>query len=152
MIFLSRSFENTQDKAQRGFTGNPHIGAIVRVLGKECLPLIVGECLNNLEERLVDLKSYAEAMKMGLPPIKLPKYMFRTGGVYGFFEGKLKPFLEYEALKPEVFQNFREIGNTLFFLRDLSDVIDVYDAGGFVNASAFVGVECPSEKRPHGTR
>ena len=148
----SKSFEHTVDKSQRGFFGGPHISAVIEVLGKHCLPLIIEECLNNLEERLVDLKSYAEALKEGLPPIKLPKYMFRTGGVYGFFEGKLKVFLEYEALKPEVFQNFREIGNTLFFLRDLSDLIDLNDSYAFVNAAPFVGVDCPTKERPTGNR
>lgn len=51
-----------------------------------------------------------DGIKEGLPPIKLPKYMFRTGGCYSFFEAKLKPFLQYDDLKPEVFQIFREIG------------------------------------------
>ena len=139
------AFENI-NRAGRGFVGSSHLMAVIDCLGKAALPLLVEECLNNLEERLVDVGAYLTAMKEGLPPCKLPKYMFRTGGCYGFFEGKLKPFLSYEDLKPEVFQNFREVGNTLFFLRDLSDLIDLIDSYGFVGASSFVGISCASGK------
>lgn len=56
---------------------------------------------------------YVDGIKEGLPPIKLPKFLFRTGGCYSFFEAKLKPFLQYDDLKPEVFQIFREIGKQI---------------------------------------
>eukprot|EP00520_Triparma_pacifica_P016970 CAMPEP_0118647642 /NCGR_PEP_ID=MMETSP0785-20121206/8721_1 /TAXON_ID=91992 /ORGANISM="Bolidomonas pacifica, Strain CCMP 1866" /LENGTH=1553 /DNA_ID=CAMNT_0006539761 /DNA_START=145 /DNA_END=4803 /DNA_ORIENTATION=+ len=133
------------NKNKKGFVGQPHFIAVVEALGKQCLPLLIEECLNNLEERLVDVDSYLRAMKEGLPPSKLPKYMFRTGGCYGFFEAKLKPFLGYEDLKSEVFQNFRECGNTLFFLKDISDLIDLDDSFSFVGASPFVGVDAPKD-------
>ncbi|GMI36528.1 hypothetical protein TrRE_jg10260 [Triparma retinervis] len=133
------------NKNKRGFVGEPHFIAVIEALGKQCLPLLIEECLNNLEERLVDVDSYLRAMKEGLPPSKLPKYMFRTGGCYGFFEAKLKGFLGYEDLKSEVFQNFRECGNTLFFLKDISDLIDLDDSFSFVGSSPFVGVDAPKE-------
>ena len=102
--------------------------------------------MNNLEERLIDVDSYLKAMKEGLPPVKLPKYMFKTGGCYGIFEGLLKQFIGYDDLKPEVFQNFREVGNTLLFLRDLSDLIDLEDSHAFVGASPFVGIAPSKDK------
>ena len=140
----SKAFEAI-NKNTRGFVGQSHFMAVIEALGRQCLPLLIEECLNNLEERLVDVDSYLRAMKEGLPPSKLPKYMFRTGGCYGFFEGKLKPFLGYEDLKSEVFQNFREVGNTLFFLKDISDLIDLDDSFSFVGASPFVGVDPPKD-------
>jgi hypothetical protein len=48
--------------------------------------------------------------------------------VYGAFETLLKPLLEFQDLKPEVFQLLREVGNCLALLRELSDVVDVQQA------------------------
>lgn len=49
----------------------------------------------------------------------------KTGGVYGALETQLAPLLEYEDLKPEVFQTFRELGNGLALFREASEVLDV---------------------------
>lgn len=61
------------------------------------------------------------------------------GGCYGFFEGRLRPILEYDDLKPEVFQNMREIGNMMAFLKDLSDVMEVEDGWRFMLTSPLFG-------------
>ncbi|GMH87256.1 hypothetical protein TL16_g10797, partial [Triparma laevis f. inornata] len=139
--YMCKDMYDSINKPTAKFVGTDHIRSVIDALGKQCLPLLIEECLNNLEERLVDVNSYLKAMKEGLPPVKLPKYMFKTGGCYGIFEGLLKQFIEYPDLKPEVFQNFREVGNTLLFLRDLSDLIDLDDSFSFVGASPFVGIK-----------
>lgn len=54
-------------------------------------------------------------------------WWWQSGGVYGAFETLLAPLLEYDDLKPEVFQLFREVGNAMAFLRDLSDTLDLAD-------------------------
>lgn len=53
---------------------------------------------------MLDIKDWTEALKAGLPPVKLPKYVFGTAGCYSFMEEKLRPILEYEDLKIGVFQ------------------------------------------------
>ena len=50
-----------------------------------------------------------------IPPCKLPKFMYKYGGAYAYFESKLRILLDYEE-KPQVFQAFREIGNVIAFL------------------------------------
>lgn len=55
-------------------------------------------------EQLLDIKDWTDALKGGLPPVKLPKYDFGTAGCYSFMEEKLRPILEYEDLKTGVFQ------------------------------------------------
>lgn len=52
----------------------------------------------------MDIKDWTDALKGGLPPVKLPKYVFGTAGCYSFMEEKLRPILEYEDLKTGVFQ------------------------------------------------
>ena len=54
--------------------------------------------------------------------------------------GKLRAILDYDDLKPEVFQNFREIGNSIAFLHDLSDLLEVQEQFDFVLIAPFLGV------------
>jgi len=54
--------------------------------------------------------------------------------------GKLRAILDYDDLKPEVFQNFREIGNSIAFLTDLSDILEIHDQFDFVLIAPFLGV------------
>lgn len=58
----------------------------------------------NTTQQLLDIKDWTDALKGGLPPVKLPKYVFGTAGCYSFMEEKLRPILEYEDLKAGVFQ------------------------------------------------
>ena len=124
------------------FFGREHLEALVEALGTMDLPLLLTQLQKHLETKIIDSKAYVDGIKEGLPPIKLPSYTFRAGGCYGFFELKLKPFLEYDDLKPEVFQIFREIGNMVAFFRDLSDVIDVNNATQYVATAPLFGARC----------
>lgn len=54
--------------------------------------------------------------------------------------GKLRAILDYDDLKPEVFQNFREIGNSIALLSDLSDILELHDQFDFVLIAPFLGV------------
>jgi cytoplasmic FMR1 interacting protein len=128
------------DKLTKGFFGRPHLEAYVTLTGYADLSMIIEGCFSNLSETLQDIGTYVEALKDGIPPCKLPKYMYRAGGCYAYFEGKLTPILEYDDIKPEVFQNLREVGNTVSFIRDLSEILDVIDQFHFLNLSPFLGI------------
>lgn len=122
----ARSFEMA-NKLHRSFVGSIHIAAIVGVLGTSGIPLLANNLLTNLQERLEISKAYLDAITEGLPPCKLPKAMYGLAGCYGVFDALLKPILAYVDLKPEVFQAFKEVGNALLFIRDISDVLDRID-------------------------
>lgn len=62
------------------------------------------------------------ALGSAIPPFRFPRFMYRTEGCYGFFEGKFKHVLDSEELEAHIFHCFREIGNGLCFLLLLSDV------------------------------
>ena len=123
---LGRAYD-IAGKLTRHFFGRTHIQAFLSICGKEGVPLVVQFCVENLLGKLEVVREYMEALKDGIPPCKLPKFVFRTGGCYAYFQGKLKQFVEYEGLQKELFQAFREIGNTIAFLRDLSDTLDLTD-------------------------
>jgi cytoplasmic FMR1 interacting protein len=150
----SRAFEMA-NKLHRSFIGEAHIGAIVSILGTTGIPLIVNNLLTNLRERLEISKAYLDAITEGLPPCKLPKAMYGLAGCYGVFDALLKPILAYVDLKPEVFQAFKEVGNTLCFIRDMSDDLDQSDLRRCLHAFKFFDdkypclLRCASERTPH---
>ncbi|CAM9929427.1 unnamed protein product, partial [Hapterophycus canaliculatus] len=89
----------------RGFVGGAHLSAMVRLLGYTDLPLVVETIIEHMRQKqMLDIKDWTDALKGGLPPVKLPKYVFGTAGCYSFMEEKLRPILEYEDLKTGVFQ------------------------------------------------
>lgn len=56
---------------------------------------------------------------MGGMPVssKLPIHDYGTEGGHGYFQLKLKDIINYADLRPEVLQNFREMGNLIIFLK-----------------------------------
>ncbi|CAM9756215.1 unnamed protein product [Ectocarpus sp. 8 AP-2014] len=90
----------------RGFVGGTHLSAMVRLLGHTDLPLVVETIIEHMRQKVNNCTSidWTDALKGGLPPVKLPKYVFGTAGCYSFMEEKLRPILEYEDLKAGVFQ------------------------------------------------
>jgi cytoplasmic FMR1 interacting protein len=127
-------------KLTRGYFGRIHYEYLLSMLIHVDLFMIIEESLKNLSEKLVELKGYIAALHGGIPPLSYPKYSFQSVGSFGYFEGKLKSILEYDDLKPEVYQGFREVGNTIAFLRDLSDFMDVRDGFEFINLAPFLGI------------
>ena len=128
----------------RGFFGRPHIEAFLSLGPRLCdMSMVVDQCVKNLYDKVVDISEYMEALKHGIPPCKPPKFVFKTVGGYGYYEGKLRSILSYDDLKPEVFQNLREIGNAIAFLRDLSDVLELSDQFDFIAVAPFLGVAPP---------
>ena len=127
-------------RLSRGFFGRTHLESFFALVGSIDLNLIVEECMRVMSEKMQDVGAYVEALTEGIPPCMLPNHTFQNVGTYVFFEGKLRSLLEYDDLKPEVFQNFREIGNNVAFLRDLSELLEVCDQFRFMNASPFLGI------------
>ena len=127
-------------KMTRKFFGKPHLHSMLAVLKPTDLSVLIQECMVNFEEKLLDIHAYVEALQDGVQPCKLPQFLYKLGGCYGCIEKILTPILEYEDLKPEVFQSFREIGNTICFVQCLSEVIETRKCFGFINTTPFFGV------------
>ena len=127
----------------RSFFGLPHIEAYIGLgLSLNDLSMLIDQCMKNMFDKILDVSEYLAALKDGIPPCAPPKAMFaafQTVGGYGYYEGKLRSILDYDDLKPEVFQNFREIGNSLAFLSDLSDSLQVSDQFNFLMLAPFLG-------------
>eukprot|EP01041_Mallomonas_annulata_P000174 gene174-299_t len=134
---LSKSYEYS-GRLTRGFFGKLHIESYLSLCGYEDLPLIIEQCVEYLVIKVREVHAYYEALSEGIPPCKLPKFMYKSGGAYGHFEVLLKPIIEYEGLKSEVFQCFREVGNVLMFLKDLSDTIEIWNSFQFIHSNIIL--------------
>lgn len=60
----------------------------------------------------------------GMPAkCKLPLYEYGTKGVLGFYQAQLTPVVTYRDLQTDVFQCFKEIGNTVLFCLQLEKAL-----------------------------
>ncbi|GAM27817.1 hypothetical protein SAMD00019534_109930 [Acytostelium subglobosum LB1] len=124
------------------FFGLPHVHSLINTVGRKNLPLIVGECLRNIEIKISNvLTPYCrELIQSGMPASqKLPIYDYGTEGGYGYFQLKLKDIYTYPDLRPEVVQCFRELGNIIVFMNLLDQALVQKDAFNFVKAAPFLG-------------
>jgi len=92
-------------------------------------------------DRLQDLCAYIRALEPHVPKLHLP--LGRASGAedaYKYFETQLAPLLEFDDLKPEVFQIFREVGNLISFMQSLSDALQVHDQVEFLLVAPLLGI------------
>jgi hypothetical protein len=82
--------------------------------------------------------------------LKAPWLLFSI--IYWFgLVGKLRAILEYDDLKPEVFQGYREIGNIIAFVKDLSELLDVQEQLRFVSVAPLLGLAPDAVEAPATT-
>lgn len=136
----SKAYESSC-RLVRGFFGHAHIEAFLSLgVGYADLAVLIDQCMKSIYDKLKDLSEYLDALKEGIPPTKFPQYLFQSVGSYGYYEGKLRSILAYDDLKPEVFQLFREIGNCILFLKDLSATLELSHELDFVVLGPLLGL------------
>jgi len=119
-------------------------------VGRNGLPLIIGEILRNMELKIVNVLSpYIRELQGGMPPSsKLPIHDYGTEGGYGYFQLKLKDIFTYPDLRPEVLNNFRQLGNAII-LTNLFDLGSVQlESETFVLSAPFLGFT-PDDMKPN---
>lgn len=149
-FFFGGKFQRVYDRVHRlqtGFLGEPHMHALVRLLATSDLPMVVDQLMSHLEFLVLEkVGPYVAALRLGLRPIKLPGYHYRAGGSYLAIQTALSPILEYEDLKPYVFQAFREMGNLMAAVYLLENCLQQRDMHTFVQVTSFLGIR-PEEKQ-----
>eukprot|EP00026_Physarum_polycephalum_P001363 Phypoly_transcript_01364.p1 GENE.Phypoly_transcript_01364~~Phypoly_transcript_01364.p1 ORF type:complete len:1135 (+),score=191.05 Phypoly_transcript_01364:297-3407(+) len=137
---LSSAYANSIELTKK-FFGLPHIHSLLRLAGREGLPLIISEVLRNMELKIVNVLSpYVKELFVGMPPSsKLPIHDYGTEGGYGYFQLKLKDIFTYPDLRPEVMHNFRIFGNAIVLLNLLDLASAQLQTTTFVQAAPFLG-------------
>lgn len=127
-------------KLTRDFFGSCHMMAYIDVIGIESISVLMEAVVGHLSECISKTRIYISILKDKLPPINFPKFEYHAAGCYVYFEDRLSVLLDFDDLKPEIFQIFREIGNAIAFSKDLSEALDVYDQQLYLNAAPFLGI------------
>ncbi|KAG2776481.1 hypothetical protein Pcac1_g13127 [Phytophthora cactorum] len=109
----------------RAFFGEPHVEAICELLSHRELVDVANNCIDFAVAKIEDVLALCiPALGSAIPPFRLPRFMYRTEGCYGFFEGKYKHLLDSDELEAQIFHCLREIGNVLMFLLMLGSVLN----------------------------
>lgn len=108
--------------------------------------LLIFACLLLSTSQIEDvLQLCIPALGTAIPPFRFPRFMYRTEGCFGFFEGKFKHLLDSEELEAHLFHCLREIGNGLSFLLLLSDIMVCLQHNLWIPAivtDAFICFQC----------
>jgi cytoplasmic FMR1 interacting protein len=126
----------------KGYVGREHCENIVNVLESTSDIYTVLEELISYQHIMIkdEIAPYVAQLQLGLRPIKLPPYQLKAGGSYLAIQLTLKPIMDYEDLKTQVFQNFRETGNALAFFHLMDATMTQSNCFEFVATSSFFGV------------
>lgn len=146
---------------QKGFFGRAHLEAYLSLpcSGPADVPVLVDECLQFLELRILDLTYAVDFLTQqgsgadgGLDGLQFDNTLPTSVEAFKSLEaklGRLQSFCEKGRekqdgspfyLKREIFQMFREVGNCVAFLRDVSQCLDVRDQFHFVAVAPFLGL------------
>ncbi|PRP73917.1 component of SCAR regulatory complex, partial [Planoprotostelium fungivorum] len=144
-MYGSKTFNTAyanSDQLYMGFIGANHVAAIIKLVGPTNLPLIVSECLQNMDLKIRNvLAPYVKELLGGMPAnSKLPPYMYGTVGGHGYFELKLKEIRAYPELQSQVLRNFKEVGNLIVFLNMCESALSQHNMGSFRISSPFLGL------------
>ncbi|KAL4100430.1 hypothetical protein PRIC1_008222 [Phytophthora ramorum] len=130
----------------RSFFGEPHVEALCKLLSKRELADVANDCIDFLVTKIEDVLALCiPALGSTIPPFRLPRFMYRTEGCYGYFEGKFKHLLDSDELEAQVFHCFREVGNALMLLLILGDVLN----SGSMQSKATLHSGDPTKHPPH---
>jgi cytoplasmic FMR1 interacting protein len=135
----SKAFEQV-DSSVSDFIGSQHLQCMVSVLSSAELPLVIEGVIQQAVIKMSEVKGWTDQLATGLPPVRLPRYSYGSGGCYAFFDGKVAEFLSYENLKPGVFQDVTELGNMLAFLQCLSRILESDGCLQFIHSLPIVGM------------
>eukprot|EP01113_Clastostelium_recurvatum_P001498 TRINITY_DN1060_c0_g1_i3.p1 TRINITY_DN1060_c0_g1~~TRINITY_DN1060_c0_g1_i3.p1 ORF type:complete len:1328 (-),score=521.15 TRINITY_DN1060_c0_g1_i3:101-4084(-) len=138
---LNGAYANSAELLKK-FIGMPHIFSMLRLISKAGLPLVIGEVLRNLELKFSNVLSpYVRELMSGMPASsKHPIYDYGSEGGYGSYQLKLQAIATYPDLKSEVFQNFREVGNSIVLMNLFDLASTQLDSARFIQAAPFLGV------------
>eukprot|EP01111_Echinosteliopsis_oligospora_P015952 TRINITY_DN6483_c0_g1_i1.p1 TRINITY_DN6483_c0_g1~~TRINITY_DN6483_c0_g1_i1.p1 ORF type:complete len:1368 (+),score=367.50 TRINITY_DN6483_c0_g1_i1:181-4284(+) len=122
---LSNAYTNSAELSKK-FFGVNHILSLLRLIGDSGTALVIGEILRNMESKITNvLSAYVKELHAGMQShTKLPIHDYGTDGAYGYFQLKLKEIFAYPDLRPEVFHNFRQFGNSIV-LMNLFDMANI---------------------------
>jgi cytoplasmic FMR1 interacting protein len=138
---LNQAF-NTIIDMYSNFFGDQHFSSLVNIIKASSVSLITDECLNNLGLKIDNiLYPYVMELFAAMPPSsRLPRIDYQVAGCIGQFSGKLIDIMQYPDLHTDVFQHFKEMGNTITFLLGLDHAIRQIKEDTLIISAPLLGI------------
>ncbi|KAJ3433774.1 cytoplasmic fmr1-interacting protein-related [Anaeramoeba flamelloides] len=137
---LNDLFEEILER-YHGFFGIPHVLAILKWIGEDNLPLIAQECLTNVELKIQNvLAPYVEELLAGMitKTNLLSMDNYGIDGCFGGFQVPLDNLRKYPPLETKVYQNLRELGNTIVLMYLFEQAMPQLKVRTFLNSAPFL--------------
>ncbi|KAI8818565.1 cytoplasmic fragile-X interacting family-domain-containing protein [Fimicolochytrium jonesii] len=130
---------HAQNGIFKGYMGEEHFHSLVRLVGKTSVAAITAELARQVNAMITDtLSAYIREIAKGTPQaLKLPLFEYGTAGTFEYFAAHLKPLLSYAALKSDVLQSFRKVGNAVVIVKFLEDVLAIDGTLQEIQSKAF---------------
>lgn len=118
-----------------------HVAAIVHLLGRSHLPMLITQCLRNIDLKIQSMiVPYVDEICSALPPSsKLPLYHYGTQGGYGAFMMKLQELISYPDI-PIVLRQFKEVGNIILLFMLFDQQLKETDLLAYVASAPILGI------------
>lgn len=132
---------SVQVEAQKRVFGAQHVAAIVHLLGRSHLPMLITQCLRNIDLKIQSMiVPYVDEICSALPPSsKLPLYHYGTQGGYGSFMVKLQDLIAYADL-PIVLRQFKEVGNIILLFMLFDQELKEADLLSYIASAPILGI------------
>lgn len=111
--------------AYEGYFGTEHLEILYSLLGPDWVIAVTHEVLASASDAVDNLNGLIKCLYADVAPVDLPASNASLLEAYDEILENCQSLREYEDIKRSVFQTFRELGNSIFFLMVLSEMIQI---------------------------
>lgn len=146
---------STQYGQYTQFVGAPHFHAICRLLGYQGIAVVMDIILKDIVKPLVqgNLLQFTKTLMGAMPKTcKLPRAEYTSPGVLSYYQAHLVDIVQYPDAKTELFQLFREFGNSIIFCLLIEQALLQEEVSDLLHAALFQNIfprpYCKENEKP----
>jgi len=134
---------STQYGQYTGFVGSPHFHAMCRLLGYQGIAVVMDIILKDIVKPLIQgsLLQFTKTLMIAMPKsCKLPRCEYGSPGVLSYYQAHLTDIVQYPDAKTELFQSFREFGNSIIFCLLIEQALSQEEVCDLLHAALFQNI------------
>lgn len=126
-----------------GFVGSPHFHAMCRLLGYQGIAVVIEIILKDIVKPLIqgNLLQFTKTLMSAMPKTcKLPRCDYGSPGVLSYYQAHLVDIIQYPDARTELFQLFREFGNSIIFCLLIEQALSQEEVCDLLHAAPFQNI------------
>lgn len=134
---------STQYSQYTGFVGAPHFHAMCRLLGYQGIAVVMDIILKDIVKPLIqgNLLQFTKTLMSAMPKTcKLPRFDYGSPGVLSYYQAHLTDIVQYPDARTELFQLFRELGNSIIFCLLIEQALSQEEVCDLLHAAPFQNI------------